>query len=87
MVYKYNNAAIQWFFIKLQNYNWYCGIGSLEVASDQNNNIVTAIIGYKTSQNKATIESQIGFNHPAWDVKTDLFGESYRAWQRSFKHL
>jgi hypothetical protein len=70
---------------KLQNYNWHCGIGSLEVTSDQNNNIVTATIGYRTSQNKEIIESQLGFTHPAWDIKTDLFGDSYRAWQRTYR--
>jgi hypothetical protein len=70
---------------KLQNYNWHCGIGSLEVAVDQNNNITTATIGYSTPQNKNIIESQVGFSHPAWDIKTDSPDTSYRAWRRAFR--
>lgn len=68
---------------KLYNYNWQCGIGSLEITADQHNNITTATIGYR-AKNKEIIETQLGFNHPAWDSKTDLFGEFYRAWHRSF---
>ncbi|EKE01190.1 MAG: hypothetical protein ACD_21C00196G0007 [uncultured bacterium] len=69
---------------KLQNYSWQCGVGSLEVAADQNNNLIAATIGYRTHQNKEAIETQLGFNHPAWDIQTDVLGESYRAWKRTF---
>ncbi|MEI8054556.1 MAG: hypothetical protein WCH10_00945 [bacterium] len=69
---------------KLQNYSWHCGIGSLEITTDQDNNITAATISYKTSQNKDIIETQLGFNHPAWDIATDSFGGFYRAWKRSF---
>jgi hypothetical protein len=69
---------------KAQNYSWHCGIGSLKITTDQDDNITAANISYKTSQNKNTIESQFGFNHPAWDIATDSFSGSYRAWERSF---
>ena len=69
---------------KSQNYSWHCGIGSLEITADQDNNIIAATIGYKTTSNKGPIETQVGFNHPAWDIATDSFGGSYRAWKRSF---
>ncbi|CAL7960476.1 conserved exported hypothetical protein [Gammaproteobacteria bacterium] len=69
---------------KSQNYSWHCGIGSLEITTDQDNNITAASISYKTSQNKNIIEAQLGFNHPTWDIATDSFSGSYRAWKRSF---
>jgi len=69
---------------KSQNYSWHCGIGLLKITADQDNNIIAASISYRTSQNKDIIESQLGFNHPAWDIATDSLGESYRAWKRSF---
>lgn len=68
----------------LQNYTWYCGIGTLEITVDQNNNITAATIGYRTNQNKEIIETQLGFNHPVWDIATDSFSGSYRAWKRLF---
>lgn len=66
-----------------QNYSWHCGIGSLEIAADQNN-ITAATISYRTNQNKETIETQLGYNRPTWDVSTDSLGEYYRTWKRSF---
>gem|GEM_PF-7109305 len=68
----------------LQNYNWHCGTGTFEITADQDNNITAATISYRTNQNKDIIETQLGFNHPAWDVATDSFDGSYRAWKRSF---
>lgn len=67
-----------------QSYSWHCGIGSLEVAANQDNNITAATVIYKTNSNKEPIEAQVGFNHPVWDIATDSFGGSYRAWKRSF---
>jgi hypothetical protein len=68
----------------LQNYTWHCGIGTLEITADQDNNITAATVGYRTNQNKEIVETQLGFNHPAWDVATDSFNGSYRAWKRLF---
>jgi hypothetical protein len=67
----------------LQNYIWHCGIGTLEITADQNNNITAATVSYRANQ-KDIIETQLGFNHPAWDVATDSFGGSYRTWKRLF---
>lgn len=68
---------------QVYTYSWRCGIGSLVITADQNN-INTAIISYRTNQNKEYIETQIGTNHPAWDVIADSSNESYRAWNRMF---
>lgn len=70
---------------QLQNYTWSCGIGSLKITTDQDNNIITATISYRTNKNKETIEAELGdASHPAWNIAVDTFGEFHRAWQRSF---
>jgi len=67
---------------KLNNYTWHCGSGSLTIAVNENNDIVSAVISYRAPLD--SIESRVEPNHPEWNVKTDSLGQSYRAWQRSF---
>lgn len=67
---------------KLLNYSWHCDNGSLTIATNENNQIVSAKINYRVPLD--SIETRIGANHPQWDIKKDSLGQSYYAWQRSF---
>ena len=69
-----NNKSLQ--------HEWVCGIGSMTITTDQNDNITAADIIYQAPT--GSIEKRLGHNLPAWDIKTDSLGKSYRVWKRLF---
>jgi len=71
--------------VKLQKYSWQCGIGSLILTVDQNNNPTNADISYSSMQGQDAIELQVGPEHPKWDSILDYLGSSTCTWSRTFE--